>query len=1135
MASARSRLSTAPVYISPNITHYTMEGQTAPAPPNSGRGRGRGSRGGFRRRGGPRRPRQNAQDSADSHISHPSASAVANPALPNPSLGLRPASVTPAPSEAGENAAGNRGSRRRGRGGRGAANRGQMHGAGGRTFGGHLTSTATNSPSTQLHADAPAFHPGQAVAQSAVLRFAPKPKSVALDLPTRLHEDIANRVYECSICTDEIGRRSRVWSCQTCYTVFHLGCIKKWSTNEGSTQQRQQQPQNGDLPPLRQWRCPGCNLPKDGLPTNYACWCGSEVDPKPVGGLPPHSCGSSCSKRRAGCPHPCSQMCHAGPCPPCFAMGPTQLCFCGKETSTKRCTETKYDEGFSCGNICNELLPCGEHYCSRPCHDGMCGHCEVLMDCRCYCGKTEKQLFCYNREDSKESEAYVADVADPADKESMPGDKFVKIDHWTGSFNCHSTCAKPYDCGKHMCEKGCHAQSLKSSHCPRSPDVVATCPCGQTSLDELLEQPRKSCEDKIPHCSKKCLRPLPGCGHPCQLACHVGSCSPCMAKISITCRCGRTTSSSLCHQGFEERPQCMRTCKITLNCGRHECGEHCCPGEKPALERQAARRKLRREHPEPEFEAEHICTRVCDKQLKCGNEDHKCPELCHRGPCGSCREAIFEEISCNCGRTILQPPLPCGTQPPPCQYACTRPRDCGHPQVSHNCHGDSETCPKCPFLLEKTCMCGKKTLKNQPCWFNDVSCGLPCGALLKCGSHRCQRSCHRGPCESPQAPCKQLCGKILSSCGHPDITSLCHSPYPCKEDKPCQAKIIITCDCQHKKQETRCLSTKTDKGNNAKTLPCDEECLRLQRNQKLAAALNIDPATHQDDHIPYSQTTLDLFKNSPKWCQTQEREFRVFASDDTEKRLRFKPMQASQRAFLHALAEDFGLDSESMDPEPHRHVSIFKTPRFVSAPMKTLAQCVKTRQPSPEPAKTKGTTHNADPWNAFVLTSPRFGLTIDELRNEIQSELATLPRITPEISFLPSEEIVIHTIANNTPASEIDAAFKALKPVLAKTIKAKELAEELMLCHVDSSLNILRRDWSLTSAEAGGWSQVAKGGSGMRKVMADRIVGKSNSFTVLGTKKALGGETKAMKKENVAKKVEEDVADDWEAAVDGWE
>jgi len=147
------------------------------------------------------------------------------------------------------------------------------------------------------------------------------------------------------------------------------------------------------------------------------------------------------------------------------------------------------------------------------------------------------------------------------------------------------------------------------------------------------------------------------------------------------------------------------------------------------------------------------------------------------------------------------------------------------------------------------------------------------------------------------------------------------------------------------------LASKTSEGNSKKTLECNDECLKLQRNARLAAALNIDPATHLDDHIPYSTETLDFFKESTKFCQTYEREFRVFASDPKEKRLRFKPMQANQRAFIHALAEDYGLDSESQDPEPHRHVSIFKTPRFVSAPMKTLAQCVRISKPAPEPAQ----------------------------------------------------------------------------------------------------------------------------------------------------------------------------------------
>lgn len=77
---------------------------------------------------------------------------------------------------------------------------------------------------------------------------------------------------------------------------------------------------------------------------------------------------------------------------------------------------------------------------------------------------------------------------------------------------------------------------------------------------------------------------------------------------------------------------------------------------------------------------------------------------------------------------------------------------------------------------------------------------------------------------------------------------------------------------------------------------------------------------------------------------TLARQFRVFAGDSNEKRLRFKPMISVHRAFLHALAEDYGFDSESLDPDPHRHVVVFKTPRFVSAPTKPLRDAWRIRQ-----------------------------------------------------------------------------------------------------------------------------------------------------------------------------------------------
>lgn len=1030
----------------------------------------------------------------------------------DPSLALRPASVI---SDSNQGSAQDTQSNRGNYGRRGGPGRGGRRGGaqlivnGGRAFGGQLTSSLAEAPDPSLAADAPEFVPGQPIVSRArqplpkqqprTRRFS---KSQAPDISTRTHEDIAGGNYECVICTNEVRSNSKIWNCKTCWSVLHLTCVKRWAKNESSTL-LQRALENGELPPPRQWRCPGCNLPKTTLPETYTCWCEKEVEPHSIPGLPPHSCGQSCSKPRVGqCPHPCLEICHAGPCKPCQNMGPTLSCFCGKEESARRCVDTNYESGWSCGQICDEVLPCGEHTCSRGCHAGVCGSCEVPIDSKCYCGRVEKSLPCSERDDEEDSE--------------LAGET------WTGSFSCGAVCRRAYDCENHFCESLCHSQTLLPAHCPFSPDMVTTCPCGKTLLDDLLTEPRSNCSARIPHCKETCNKTLP-CGHSCPKTCHADECPPCFQTMQIACRCGRTVSNTACHQGIEEPPHCSRICRTTLNCGRHECSDRCCPGEKKGGERQASRRKhraLNAPAADDNIESEHICLKVCGRPLKCGN--HTCQSLCHKGPCGTCLEAIFEEISCACGKTILQPPQACGTKAPECRFDCTRRRTCGHPQIKHQCHQDIEPCPKCPFLVEKQCLCSKKTLKNQPCWFSEVRCGLACGKKLKCGSHFCQKQCHRpGECEDADTACTQACGRKKTVCDHFDPAP-CHAPYPCKEDSPCQAKTFITCACQHQKQAIKCLASKTSAGNTGKTLDCDDECLRIQRNAKLAAALNIDPATHTDDHIPYSQTTLSYFTEHVKWCQQQEREFRVFAADENEKRLRFKPMQAAQRAFMHSLAEDFGLDSESQDPEPHRHTVVFKTPRFVASPMKTLAQCVKIKpvlaEPTAPPAK--ALVSSAEPFNGFLLSNPKFGLTIDELQTQLKPEFAEAG-LEFDVSFLPSGDVVVRALPDPAGSwvqtQKPDASLAKIKDKVQKKVLGCSLASAAVLCALDSSLNVLRKEDDKT--ETGGWSQVAKGASGARRPVQESV-GSKSSFTVLGTRR----------KEKKVVTPPEEVVDDWEMA-----
>jgi transcriptional repressor NF-X1 len=88
----------------------------------------------------------------------------------------------------------------------------------------------------------------------------------------------------------------------------------------------------------------------------------------------------------------------------------------------------------------------------------------------------------------------------------------------------------------------------------------------------------------------------------------------------------------------------------------------------------------------------------------------KCEELCHKNFCRQCPINSYDELTCRCGQTVLQPPIACGTKPPICNYKCNRVHTCDHP-VYHSCHIEDE-CPPCTHLVSKMCV-GEHTLRNN--------------------------------------------------------------------------------------------------------------------------------------------------------------------------------------------------------------------------------------------------------------------------------------------------------------------------------------------------------------------------------------------------------------------------------------
>lgn len=61
-----------------------------------------------------------------------------------------------------------------------------------------------------------------------------KPTGCSPPLAGCLIEQLSEEKYECMVCCDIIRPAAPVWSCQSCFHVFHLNCIKKWARSPAS-------------------------------------------------------------------------------------------------------------------------------------------------------------------------------------------------------------------------------------------------------------------------------------------------------------------------------------------------------------------------------------------------------------------------------------------------------------------------------------------------------------------------------------------------------------------------------------------------------------------------------------------------------------------------------------------------------------------------------------------------------------------------------------------------------------------------------------------------------------------------------------------------------------------------------------
>lgn len=821
------------------------------------------------------------------------------------------------------------------------------------------------------------------------------------DLAATIVHEIESGTYTCLVCTFEIDSSLQVWTCDNCYRVYDLECIKDWAVRGSSTVESGK---------ARAWRCPSCNVAHKKVPLEFRCWCGRVRNP--AAGPFPFSCGGSCGAPLE-CVHVCGLVCHPGPHPRCGAVGPVTRCLCGKHTQQVPCIMTPY-AGWRCSDPCGvQLCPRG-HTCRKGCHAGFCGRCTENVTVECYCGKHEVQVAC-------------ADI----------------VPRGAGGAACGETSVEYYACGLHWEEVPCQPRR-PARPCKYSPETVKTCWCGKTPSGA-----RALCADPMPACGEVCGKALP-CGCVCRAQCHAGPCE-CHAVRDARCRCGMQLFAVPCkavQQGFE--PVCRRKCTARLSCKRHTHGAVCCALEPQAVRRERAER-LRRTRPLFEetvlaVEPEHVCTRVCGQLRACGV--HRCTAVCHLGPCGVCLEASNDDLVCPCGSTVVPAPVRCGTTVK-CTHPCVKTRPCGHPQLPHPCHeGD---CPRCTARTTKRCNCGAKEIPGILCLVSAVSCGTLCTEKLPCG-HPCNVPCARACVEGThnQGKCQFVCRRVRGTCPH-----LC--PLKCHkgtcDTAPCPRQVSLRCPCG-RLQETRVCGASTTSPTAIGVLECNDECAKAQRDAELRRIFAVEP-----EQSAYPELVLSVYRRQHNWCLKMEAVMRGFVGGEKPS-LHFPPMPRPQRLFLNDLAGVLGLYSELQGVEPQRAVFVHRL-ATAQVPQDTIEQALdkeeERRRQQQQREELEQTRLNEAFFNAIVIQDVFFGVSAEKVQLLVMALVDELAE--PQVHWLKDSTFVYFDKHLRSMDKEKENQLYMLLKTFKKVLRDKLVAFNCRMCLIQDLLgDILKYD-----------------------------------------------------------------------------
>ena len=657
-----------------------------------------------------------------------------------------------------------------------------------------------------------------------------------------------------------------------------------------------------------------------------------------------YSCQKSCGKLLACGYHACEQPCHAGPCGQC-QLSPSLVtrCPCGKTPLEFLTVGGKGEQGRGreneryggrlscvdpvpvCGQICEKILPCGQHRCQAKCHSGSCPACEEKVTQKCACGETSRLVPCHQtreasgqfrcakkcgRKKSCGKHRCTAICCSGSNDENFPGRAAILgssggsvFERMDDPHTCLLPCGKKLRCGQHSCSSLCHA-----GHCPPCLEASfeeLTCACGSSAIP-----PPVPCGTPRPICAQPCCKARP-CGHVADHACHMGDCPPCTVPVAKACVGGHVTLRG-------------------VPCGSKDIK----------------------------------CSNACGKKRRCGV--HACLRLCHDGACDT-NEGVSE------GSDNAAPAAPSSSisiisnSSGEERNLSDGSRADGSSAVSPQEGGSSKEASGPPAWASSAAGAAVAVGSGQRVQpgraTKDLSCGQLCGAPLLHCPHACQAVCHPGEdCPNVRCPvlttvhcaCGRLSGQVQCGAGGKEPPPLPPNTVPNKIILPGLPTPLVL----QLKEGPPGVFRELPAGQGK--LSCNEDCERLQRRKVLADAfkpawqveggleeiLGADGkgsgAGEKDFEVP--GFVMDLLRTEPKWMGAIEARLQYLVLGPTSRsgttagpaagsgmgwprqgvRVQvFRGMGRERREAIQSLAARWNVTTVHKGPEPNRLTVVY--------------------------------------------------------------------------------------------------------------------------------------------------------------------------------------------------------------------